>query len=85
MALVVEENKSASMKGKLGNINRQPQRPMGIRVGDLIWEIKVGNRQRLNLGDQRRSELGDHSFEISGGSTSVSLEFGENLISPSLN
>ena len=61
MALVVEENKSASMKGKLGDTNRQPQRPMEIKVGDLIWEIRVGNRQRLNLGDQeirvRRSQI----------------------------
>ena len=48
-------------------------------------EIGVGDRQMLNLGDQWRSELGDHRFEISGESNSVSLEFGENLISPSLN
>ena len=40
-------------------------------------EIGVGDRQMLNLGD--------HRFEISGESTFVSLEFGENLISPSLN
>ena len=84
MALVVKENKSTSMKGKLGDTNRQPQRPVEIRVGDLIWEIGVGDWQMLNLGDQRRSDLGDHRFEISGESTSVSLEFGENLISPSL-
>ena len=75
MDLAVKENKSASVKGKLGDTNRQPQRPA---------EIGVGDRQMLNLGDQRRSELGDHRFEISGESTSVSLEFGENLISPSL-
>ena len=66
MALVVEENKLASVKGKLGNTNRQPQKPVEIKVGDLIWEIGVGDQQRLNLGDQRRSELGDHRFEISG-------------------
>ena len=43
MALVVEENKSASVKGKLGDTNRQPQRPVEIGVEDLIWEIGVGD------------------------------------------
>ena len=80
VALVVKENKSTSTKGKLGDTDRQPQRSMEIKVKDLIWEIRVGDQQMLNLGDQRRSELGDHRFEI----TSISLEFGENLISPSL-
>ena len=84
MALVVEENKLALAKSKLGNTDRQPQRSMEIRVKDLIWEIEVGDRQRLNLGDQWRSELRDHRFGISGGFASFSLEFGENLISPSL-
>ena len=84
MALVVKENKSTSTKGKLGDTDRQPQRSMEIKVKDLIWEIRVGDRQRLNLGDQQRSKLGDHRFEISGGSASFSLEFKENLISPSL-
>ena len=36
MALVVEENKSASVKGKLGNTNQQPQKLVEIEVGDLI-------------------------------------------------
>ena len=84
MALVVEKNKSASAKGKLGDTNQQQQRLVEIGVKDLIWEIRVGDRQRLNLGDQWRSKLGDHRFEISGGSASFSLEFGENLINPSL-
>ena len=82
--LVVEENKSASVKGKLGNTNRQPQRPAEIGVGDRQM-LNLGDQRSSELGDQRRSELGDHRFEISGESTSVSLEFGENLISPSLN
>ena len=51
MALVVEENKSTSTKGKLGDTDQQPQRSMEIGVKELIWEIRVGDRQRLNLGD----------------------------------
>ena len=84
MVLVVEENKSASAKGKLGDPYQQPQRSKEIKVGDLIWEIGVGDRQRLNLGGQQRLELGDQRLKISGGSASLSLEFGKNLISPSL-
>ena len=38
-ALVVEANKSASMEGKLGDIDRQPQRSAKIEAGDLIWKI----------------------------------------------
>ena len=38
-ALVVEANKSASVKGKLGNIDRQPQRLAKIEARDLIWKI----------------------------------------------
>ena len=55
------------MNGKLGDTDQQPQRLSKIEVGDLIWEIGVGGRQRLNLGDQRRLELVDQRLEISGG------------------
>ena len=41
-------------KGKLCDTNQQPQRSVEIGVRDLIWEIGVGDRQRLNLGDQQR-------------------------------
>ena len=44
MALVVEKNKSASTKDKLGDTDRQPQRSVEIGVKDLIWEIEVGDR-----------------------------------------
>ena len=55
------------MNGKFGDTDRQPQRSSKIEVGDLIWEIGVGGRQRLNLGDQRRSKLVNQRLEISGG------------------
>ena len=38
-ALVVEVNKSASVEGKLGDMDRQPQRSAKIEVGGLIWKI----------------------------------------------
>ena len=36
MALIVEANKLASVEGKLGDIDQQPQRSVEIEVGDLI-------------------------------------------------
>ena len=38
-ALVVEANKSASVEGKLGDIDQRPRRSAKIEARDLIWKI----------------------------------------------